>query len=182
MAFMDFFKKEEQDQFDPLQDLVLSKLKVGFYLDYDLKTWEVTRKYKYDYGDGYVSVEWELTSGREKVYLEFSDDEEVTWTVARKIPIGAVGANVRKEIMENDDPPEQLTYKDKTYYLDESAPGKMYEDGEDTAREFIKWEFIDEDEENFITIEQWGESEFEASTGTYVEEYQFENILPGITE
>ncbi|MFQ5585121.1 MAG: DUF4178 domain-containing protein [Calditrichia bacterium] len=44
------------------------------------------------------------------------------------------------------------------------------------------WDFIDEEDENFLTIEQWGETEFEAAMGYYVEEYQFTNILPGTGE
>jgi hypothetical protein len=30
-----------------------------------------------------------------------------------------------------------------------------------------------------LTIEQWGDIQFEAYVGQYVEEYQFINILPG---
>ena len=36
------FGKKKKEEFDPFQDLVLSKLKVGYLVDYDLKTWDVT--------------------------------------------------------------------------------------------------------------------------------------------
>ena len=45
-------KKKKEEELDPLQDLVLSKLKVGYLLDYDMKTWEVTEYNKYDWDDG----------------------------------------------------------------------------------------------------------------------------------
>ena len=177
MGFFDRFKKEE-DNFDPLADLELSKLKPGFFLDYDLKTWEVKSHNRYDYDDGYTTDEWELESGREKVWLERAEDDEVEWTLSRKIPIGALG-DVRQHIIDNDDPPEQINYKDVTYYLDESGPGLMYENGSNDGKEFIVWDFIDEDDEKLLSIEQWGEKDFEACVGEYVEEYQFTNILPG---
>ncbi|MFQ5630591.1 MAG: DUF4178 domain-containing protein [bacterium] len=176
---MDFFKGDEKEQFDPLKDLELSKLRVGFYLDFDMKTWEVKSYRKYDFGEGYVTKEWELASGREKWYLERSEDDEIEWTFSKKVPIGAIEGNIRQHIIDNDDPPEQIVCKDKTYYLDESGPGQMYENGQGTANEFIYWDFIDDEDEHFITIEQWSETEFEAAEGYYVEEYQFTNILPG---
>lgn len=179
MGLMDFFKKEDKDAFDPLRDLELSKLRVGFYLDFDLKTWEVKSLNTYDFGEGYATDEWELVSGREKWFLERSEDDEVEWSFSKKIPIGAIEGQVRQHIIDHEDPPEQIVCKGKTYYLDESGSGRMYENGKGTPKEFIYWDFIDDDDEHFVTIEQWGETEFEASEGYYVEEYQFSNILPG---
>ncbi len=177
MALMDFFKKDEKEEFDPLADLELSKLKVGFFLDYDMKTWEVTAWNKYDL-DGDIVNEWELTSGREKWYLERAEDDDVEWTFSKKVPFGMLGSGVRQHIIDNEDPPEEITLKDTTYYLDESGPGQLYANGRGVPKPFVYWTFIDENDEKFVTIEQWGEEEFEAAAGTYVEEYQFTNILP----
>jgi hypothetical protein len=181
MGLKDLFKKKEDD-FDPLRDLELSKLRVGYYVDYDLKTWEVTDYNKYDFGEGYTTDEWELTAGREKWYLERSDNDEVEWTFSKKIPIGAIEGEIRQYIIEHDDPPEQVVCKGKKYYLDESGTGYLYEGGKGPAKEFVYWDFIDEEDEHFLTIEQHGETEFEAAEGYYVEEYQFTSILPGGNE
>lgn len=176
---MDFFKdKKEEPDFDPLRDLTLEKLKEGYYLDYDLKTWQVTAYNKYDFGDGLWGEEWELTSGREKVYLERREDDEVEWTLSRKIPIGAIEEEVPRHIRDFDDPPGQITVKGKTYYLDESGTVYFYPGGRGPRQGFIAWDYIDETGEEFVTIEQWGEDEFEAARGIFVEEYQFTNILP----
>ncbi len=180
MGLFDKFKgRREEDDFDPLHDLTLAKLKVGYYVDYDMKTWEVTGYNRYDYGEGYWGEEWELTSGREKCYLERSEDDEVEWTLSKKIPIGAIEGNITRYIKENEDPPNQIVVKGKTYYLDESGPVHFYQDGKGEGVGLISWTFVDEDDESFVTIEQWDEDEFEASEGIYVEEYQFSNILPG---
>ena len=181
MALKDFFKKKK-DKLDPLRDLVLSKLRVGYLVDFDMKTWEVTGYNRYDFGEGYEAFEWELTSGREKWYLERSEDDEIEWTLSKKIPIGVIEGNIRQYIIENDDPPDEVFCNKKKYYLDESGSGYMYEDDEGPPKEFVYWDFIDEEDEYFLTIEQWGETEFEAAEGYYVEEYQFTNILPGNPE
>jgi hypothetical protein len=179
MGLFDIFKdKKDGEDFDPLRDLELSKLKVGYYVDYDLKTWEVTAYNRYDYGEGYSGEEWELTSGREKWYLGREEDDEVVWTLCKKLPIGAIEGNIRQHIIENEDPPNQIVVKGKTYYLEESGSAYLHENGTGPGIGFIAWDFIDENDETFVSIEQWGEEEFEAAEGFYVEEYQFSNILP----
>jgi len=179
MGLRDLFKSKEKEAFDPLKDLELSKLKVGYMVDYDLKTWQVTAYNRYDYGDGYFGDEWELTSGREKWYLERSEDDEVEWTFCKKIPLGMIEGNIKQRIIEHEDPPNQIVCQGTTYYLDDSGPAYLKEGGTGEPVGFIYWNFYDEQGENIITIEQWDEDEFEASMGSYVEEYQFSNILPG---
>jgi hypothetical protein len=174
------FRKEKE--LDPLADLILEKLRVGYLVDYDMKTWKVTEHSRYDFGEGYTAEEWELTSGGERCYLERSEDDEVEWGLSRKVPIGAVENNVRQHIVEHDDPPDKVVCKGDTYYLEESGSGYLLPEGGGEKRGFIYWDFLHEDGERFLAIEQWGETEFEASLGTEVEEYQFSNILPGGSE
>ena len=58
----------------------------------------------------------------------------------------------------------------------------MFPDGKGDGEELIRWEFLDEDETKFVGIEQASETEFAAAAGFVVEDYQFENILPGAPE
>ena len=187
MKFLNrLFKQDDKeagaDERDPLH-LKLSDLRPGDYVDYDLKTWKVEAVHRYDFGDGDVVNEWELVSGRERRYLEREEEDGESWSLSRKIPLAALDGAVREHILQHDDPPEKVTYKGTTYYLDSSAGGhffpNVYAQTAEPQRELIHWDLIDEDDENFLAIEQWGEDEFEAAAGTYVEEYQFTNILPG---
>lgn len=179
MRIRDFFRDKKDEPLDPLKDLILSKLQPGFMVDYDMKTWQVTAHNKYDYGEGYTSEEWELTGAGEAWYLERYEDDKVEWSFCKKIPIGSIEDDIRKHIIETDDPPKKIEYQGESYYLDESGAAYFLKDGKEPRQEFIFWTFIDEKENKFISIEQWGEQEFEASAGLYVEEYQFINILPG---
>ncbi len=182
MGFTDFFrkKKKQEPTFDPLKDLVLSKLKPGYFLDYDLKSWTVKRYNVYDWGDGMITEEWEIKSGNETCYLDREDDDEVEWTLSRRLPFKKLDADgsIARTIKKNDDPPGEISYEGKAYYLEESGGGYFQRDGKGIGTEFLTWNFEAESGEEFINIEQWGENDFSASIGIYVEEYQFSNILP----
>jgi hypothetical protein len=155
MGLKDLFKSNEKEEFDPLKDLTLSKLKIGYFLEYDLKTWEVTGYTHYDYGEGYYAKEWELTSGRDKRYLERYEDDDVEWTLSKKIPIGMIEDNIKQYIIENEDPPNKIVCKDVEYYLDENGSAYARETDKYSRVGFIYWDFIDENDENFITVEQY---------------------------
>ncbi len=183
MGFTDFFRKKKKPEptFDPLKDLVLSKLKPGYFLDYDLKTWTVKRYNVYDWGDGLITEEWELKSGNETCYLDREEDDEVEWALSHRLPFKKLDTDgsIAQAIKNNDDPPDEITYEGKTYYLEESSGGYFQRDGKGIGTEFLTWNFEVESGNEFINIEQWGENDFSASLGIYVEEYQFSNILPG---
>ncbi len=179
MGFLDRFRKTKAEpEFDPLADLVLAKLKVGYLLDYDLRTWAVTDHSRYSFNGGRTAEEWELTAGSDKRYLECSE-QGATFSLSKTIPLGALGSNVRQHILDRGEAPEQVTYKGTTYYLDDSAGGELIPADGGTPKELIQWEFLDEDEELFVSIVQWSETELNAVAGHFVEEYQFTDILPG---
>jgi hypothetical protein len=178
MGWKDWFQKEETPP-DPLADLVLARLRVGYLLDYDLRTWQVSAHHRYDFGEGSGAEEWELVSGDDRVYLGLERDDGEEWGLYRKIPIGAVDGDVRRHIREHDDAPDRVTCRGATYYLDESGGGYLTPAGGGDRQGFLYWDYLDRDEAHYLTIEQWGETEFEAALGEPVEEYQFSNILPG---
>jgi hypothetical protein len=87
---------------------------------------------------------------------------------------------VRKQIIDDGDPPERLDVDGVTYYLDETGAGHAFEDVSSVeGAPFVYWDYLDEDEERSLTIEQWGETEIEAYEGQWVERYHFTNMLPG---
>ena len=175
-----FGKKTADDEPDPLADLVLEKLKVGYLVDYDLQTWQVTSYCRYTFsGKDDTVEEWELTAAGVQRYLERADGG---WSLSSKISIGDIDGEVRRHILDHDDPPERIVFKDTEYHLDASYTGRMFPEGKGTGEEVIRWEFLDEAETNFVGIEQWSETEFAAAVGFVAEDYQFTHILPGSLE
>ncbi|MGR3220174.1 MAG: DUF4178 domain-containing protein [Candidatus Anammoxibacter sp.] len=176
---MGLFDKLKRKKDEPNIDITLSNLKVGYILDYDLKTWEVTEYNKYDWGDDVYSYEWELTTSGEVLYLEREDeDDEVEWTMVKRIPIRTIDSGLGKYIQEHEDPPEELKYEGTTYYLDDNGGGYFCKGGGKEGAEFLFWDFVDKSEDLILSVEQWSEERFEAVVGKYVEEYEFTNILP----
>lgn len=179
MGWKDFFrKKDDKLEMDPLKDLILSNLDVGYLVDYDLKTWKVEACHYSDWGAGDITREWQLKSYDETIYLEKESDDEDSWCVTWKIPIGRLGSHITDHIISHDDPPDRITFEGKVYHLEESGGGHFYPNSRGPRQEFLKWDYEDESGESYLSIIQWGEKDFEATLGKPVEEYQFANILP----
>ncbi|SMC25983.1 protein of unknown function [Desulfacinum hydrothermale DSM 13146] len=172
-------EKERQQDLDPLHDLSLDKLQPGYLVDYDLTTWQVTARHRYDLGDGGGMIEWELRSGRQTRYLNMEEDDGAVWTWTRKIPLAQIDARLKQLIMEKGDPPERIDFDGDTYIMESYGGGQFYEHDRGEGIPFLFWDYETEDGEKVLTIEQWGDTEFEAAVGHYVEEYQFSHILPG---
>ena len=177
MNWNPFSKKDSSPELDPLQDLTLSALKPGYVLEYDLKTWQVSAHSYYDY-DGDRVEEWELTCADEVRYLTREEDDGVSWSLTRKVPLNAIDEDIRRHMRDSEDPPDPVTFDSVEYIGKSSEVGKYFKDGEGSGEEFVEWEYLDESERKTLTIEQWGDDEFEASAGEIVEEYQFTDILP----
>ncbi len=171
-------KKEEVEQVDPLHDLTLEKLQPGYLVDYDLTTWKVTARNVYDLG-GEKIIEWELRSGTETRYLNLEEDDGKVWTWTRKISLHQIDPKLKEIILEKGDPPEVVRFEDATYSMESYGGGQFYPNGKGEGLPFLFWDYESEDGERVLTIEQWGDTEFEASVGEYVDEYQFSSILPG---
>lgn len=172
-----FGGEQQRSEIDPLHDLTLSKLRVGYLVDYDLKTWEVTSYATYSF-DGTKTKEWRLDAGDTACFLEREEDDSVEWNISQKIDFAALGAHVREHIERHDDPPDQIEYEGRRYRLSESGAGHYHPDDRVAGDELIYWDYADADGERFLTVEQWGEDEFEAARGHGVHEYEFSNILP----
>ncbi len=178
MGIGDFFKRDKKEEPDPLKDLTLAKLKVGYLVDYDLKTWEVVANNYYDWGGGDISHEWQLKSGDEVVYLERESGDNEEWSLNRKIAFGHLGSNVKEHILETGDPPEEIVFEGTTYYRDETGGGRFFKDCQGPGSELLRWSYEDDEGRSYLGLEQWGEEDFDATIGEPVEEYQFINILP----
>ncbi len=168
-------KKGTDDEPDPLADLVLEKLKVGYLVDYDLQTWRVTGYSRYRFSGVDDVEEWELTANGQQRYLERAGD---SWSLSYRIAVGDIAGDVRGHIVDHEDPPETIIFEGATYRLDASYAGHALPDGTGAGAPVIRWEFVDDAETGFVGIEQWGETELTAAAGSVVADYQFTHILP----
>ncbi len=182
MGIFDFFKKKKGSDYDPT-NLRITDLRKGFVHEYDFKSWIVKAEYEYDWGGNCFSYEYKLDSGDEEMFLSIDNDDHIELAVMKKIKTRAIEDDLPEYIRQNEKPPKKLVFNGVTYYRDNEAPGyfRNTEDPENESVEFITWDYYDETEKLIITIEQWGEDEFEAAYGKVVNEYEFSNILPAET-
>ncbi len=179
MGFKNFFKKNRPDDDpDPINDLSLKNMKKGYFVDYDLETWEVVSVNKYDWGSDDLTHEWQLQSHNDLIFLEREPDDEDSWSISRKLPINKLDAQAREAITQADEAPDSILHDGVVYYLDETGGALFYADQSQTGKEVFKWDYADDTGELFLTIEQWGPKAYELCVGKKVEEYQFSNILP----
>lgn len=154
-------------------------LQAGDWFQYDMRTWQVDKRAIIFYGDGSTGYEWEVSTGGMTSYLSYDhdhEDNEEYITMTQPVNIAAIEGDMVREITENEDPPEEVTYNRTKFYLDEAGPGEYKPDGQDEAEPFLYWEFTDDDDEQILVIEQWDETEFEASFGKYLEPGDISNI------
>lgn len=179
MGWKDFFGKKSEDKApESFENPTLGDIKVGYMIDYDLKTWEVTAYNYYDWGEGDITEEWQLKAHDDTVYLELESDDEDEWSIGRPIQFASLGGDVRNRLFEKGAPPDEIQYDGITYYLDTVGGGRFYKNGKGSGEEFYIWSYEDEEGEHFLSIEQWDVDEFEAGVAISVEAYQFSNILP----
>ena len=182
MGIFDFLKKGKTPISEPLGELTLDKMKPGDLVDYDLKTWEVKACHFYDWGDDDRSYEWQINSSDAVAYLQKESDDEDDWSLNRSIHFNRLGPEVKDAIINSGDPPEEILYDGVTYFLTETAGGHYFKDGKGPGKEMLSWSYEDDSASKYLAIEQWGEEDFQASTGIPVEPYMFTNILPGKRE
>jgi hypothetical protein len=179
MPLKKWFKKDQEETEDSVyKEYTLDTMKVGYLVDHDLQTWQVSGYNTYDY-DGELTQEWELQDGDEVRFLERAKaDGKVEWTLTRAIGLNQISEEVARVIKEQDDPPQEIHFEQRSYTAVEASAGLMQPDGEGNGREFVSWSYESSDE-RLLFISQWGEADFTAYEGEVVEEYQFTDILPG---
>ncbi|HAA15452.1 MAG TPA: DUF4178 domain-containing protein [Cytophagales bacterium] len=173
-----FGRKEKEPDYDPT-NISLLDMKAGWVLDYDMKSWEVVGQFEYDWGNNFFSDEYKIQSSNVVLYLHLEEDDELEISLAHKIRLNQVSENIPNSFKNsNEDPPRSLTFEGSTFQLEEESLGSYRDVRSDNWSDFISWNYEHPDGKQFLTLERWGEEEFELSHGQYVESYEFSNILP----
>lgn len=178
MGLFDRFKKENKKEESININLKIDNLEVGDLLDYDLETWTVEKVYT-NKTDGNVSKEWQLKSGSGKIiYLELEEDDEREISISKDLDYEEENIITFKELkeMNNDIIPEFLSYNGLDYEFSDGPFITVTNNEECICAEYEAYNNETESEE-YLTIEQWDETDFSLSHTKYVEEYEFTNIL-----
>lgn len=151
----------------PEKRTVLS-IKIGDILTYDLRDYEVVGKITYRDGN-YEWYGYQLLEGHDTIWLSAEMDDELELGIYKKVQLP-----VSKPF------PKEVTYDNKTYYLEESGTASVVGEGRSSnlqGSEVDYADYADTDEASYISLESWG-TEIEASLGYSVEPFEIK-IMAG---
>ena len=173
-----FWGKNKKKNYDP-SNPKCTDLRVGSAFDYDLRTWTVTEAYEYDWGGHNFSFDFKVTDGTETFFLSVEDENGVSLWLSHKIRMSNLSQEVTETLQNDSPPPPLLEAEDKEFYYDQENPGSCREMGKRGWEDFLSWDYFTKDGQYNLTIEQWGETTFEAWIGKQIPLHEISNILIG---
>jgi hypothetical protein len=178
MGIFDFLKKKKDEvHYDPT-NISVKDLGKEYIFEYATETWTVTALFEYDWGENYFTREFVIKNGTTEKFLHIEDDGGLTVTLSEKVKLRKLGDEVCDYMDANEKPPKKITFEGVRYFLDEKSPGYCKEIDAKNWEELISFDYLDEEEEKVLCIEQYGNEEFEASKGIIISENAISNILP----
>jgi hypothetical protein len=177
MGFLDslFGGDDNSSDDEPVDDPSLDQLREGYMLDYEMRTWEVTKHAKYDY-EGWPADEWTLETGDDVLFLEYEYDDGDVFLLSEPAEITDVTANGEpfRALVREQEPPHTITYQGDDYVLAEEGSATRTVD--DRTNDLHYWVY--EGDEGFVAVERYGSSDWNVYDGREVEPFEFDNILP----
>lgn len=180
MGFLDFLFGSEvaESEDEPIDDPSLDQLREGYMLDYEMRTWEVTKHAKYDY-EGWPADEWTLETADDLLFLEYEYDDGDVFLLSEPADITDVTVEGEpfRSLVRDREPPHTITYQGTDYVLAEEGSGTRTV--EDRTNDLDYWVY--EGDDRFVAVERYGSSDWSVYHGREVEPYEFDNILPRST-
>mgnify|MGYP001233950950 CR=1 FL=1 len=177
MGLFDLFRKKNERHYDPT-NIGIRDLGKGYIFELQTETWSVTSLFEYDWGDNFFTREFVIKNGDTERFLHIEEDGSLVVTLSEKVKLRKLGATVCDYIDNNQKPPKKIVFEGIIYYLDETSPGYCKEVDAANWEELVSYDYLDEDEQKTLCIEQYGEDEFEVSKGEIIDELAVSNILP----
>jgi hypothetical protein len=143
-------------------------ININDIITYDLEDYEVVGKLIFN-DHGYKWYDYQLQGDGKTIWLGVEMDDELELGIYEKIKL-----KLTEPI------PKQLEVEGVTYYLDEQGTARVQGEGRGQnvdGQEVTYYDFYDESEEKFLSIEIWG-SEIEVSKGYGIDDFEIK-ILAG---
>lgn len=129
-----------------------------------IEDYELIVKARHQYEeDGFIWHELECESGADKFWIEIENDDELTVSLTlKKMKLGEVGLTPEKiKSIEKADK-GIVTFEGRSFEYEDCGKARFYRNGNRSSGEtFQYWDFESEDELHFLTVESWGEKNYE---------------------
>lgn len=167
------------ENYDP-SNLSVENLKEGYMVDYNLKTWQVSTRYQFDWEKGVSAREIKLVSDTESLWVYLSKEGAfLSVAVSKPTNIYALDPELETEIYHHKRPPNILDYQDLKYFRENSLSGYVFNLTTDSIGTKVSaWEYLDQKREHYLRIEQREQKNFRVLLGKIASPYTFSDILP----
>ncbi len=146
-------------------------LRLGGVVTYNATDFIVRSRYVYeDHGFEWFSFHLVDSISGEKLWIDAQDDDELEVVVSRPVKMN-ISAPVAS----------RLVHEGITFHQDEHGYAKVLIESEDSDPRYSEveyWDFYDDSDERVLGVERWG-SDFEVSTGKYIEPYELTILSAG---
>ncbi|MCC5944898.1 MAG: DUF4178 domain-containing protein [Bernardetiaceae bacterium] len=169
-----------RNAYDPAYPTV-EHLNIGFLLDCEMQTWQVSNIRQYDYDSGYTERDLKLNSGNEKAHLYLSWEGQYLEVVfAKRINLHRLAESLEIAIKTERTPHNVIDFEGVTYYRESPKEGTIFElsvEGSPYRRTLV-WEYYDDSHTQYIRIERQGSDKFKAAIGKRIADFEITQILP----
>lgn len=133
----------------------------------------VVARHLYD-EDGYRWHELEGETGGQRIWLTLEEDDGLELSVTlRKLRLEEAGLDRRQIEAIDDSSDASVNFEGRRFHFDDRGEAVFFRHGERAAGErFTYWEFYDDAETRFLTIERWSDGSFECHLSQAVRENQ----------
>jgi len=157
-------------------DYEVLDLEIGYILDYDLKSWEVTDKAVYTWENGVTDYEYTIKDGTSTayLYLEASTGRLSMYTdgkINEMWPQGKVIMRQGEDLIN-----EEIKFGGNTYYFYAEAAARVKNKSESYMLE--NWLFLDASEKEILSFNLYEDRSMDAFKGIYLNSFEISNILP----
>jgi Domain of unknown function (DUF4178) len=169
--------------YDPSK-LSIEDAKVGYLVDYGLKTWKVVNHIQFDWADGLSELEFKLNSEADIIYVSARRESALLYChVSSIVNLYAIDKNFDSYVTENGAPPNVIQYADFTLYRDIRFEGIMFNQAYNNKPiKVVMWDYYDMTREYRLRIERGENGQFFAIFGTKVSDNEFSDVLPTSTD
>jgi len=170
-------KASAAEDIDTQIDFEVKDLKKGYFLDYDLKTWQITDFAVYTWDNGIKDYETTLFDGIEKLYLTYETSNEASsmyWDVKIDMVWKAARQLIRgdKDLSMN-----TFAYKGQDYHF--AGEGSALVRNSKESYGMVNWLFESADTKQLVSINKYDDGFIDAYAGIKLSKHQISNITPG---
>lgn len=157
-------------------ELTIKNIQIGDYVTYRNVDYYVRQRYLYRAGAfEWMSYQFSDVGRKNYLWLDVEEDDELSIEMSKPVKLPP---NVSIAVLESK---KDIIVGSEVFHFDEHGYAQVRIQKENKSWELSKveyWDYADENETRYLSIERWGVDELEATIGNPIREFELE-IYPG---